>query len=271
MKTRNGFVSNSSSSSFVVAFPKKPKTVADVFKYMFNGKEGGVSIYDHPGLSYTQVSEILFNDLKHGNFKKAVLNDVVEEFSGRLHYYVSGSNVFWSGKTTDQYGGSWSDRLGRYCGNNKELLEQLRLVTIESEENDKKLREKESTILAKSGLKQPKYAYKGGKDPDTQKPYANREVKAMDDYHKAMDKFRETNKEFIDFTKAKHKIWNEKYAKSDELSHKIAEEDAQNFLNDHKGEFVFIISYSDNDGATGSTMEHGDIFMNVPCVRISHH
>lgn len=272
MKVRNGFISNSSSSSFVVAFPKKPKTVADVLKYMFEGKEGGVSVYDQRGLSYSQVSKILFNDLKHGNFKKATLKDVIEEFSGQLHYYTPGNNnVFWCGKINDEHGGAWSDRLGRYCGNNKKLLEQLRLATIESEEKDKELRKKEDSILAKSGLKQPKYAYRGGKDLYTQKPYTDQEVKATDDYHKAMDKFRESNKEFIAFDKERHKIWNGAHSKSHDLSYKIAEEDAKNFLDDHKGEFVFIISYSDNNGGDGCTMEHGNIFRNVPYVRISHH
>jgi len=35
MKIRNGFVSNSSSSSFVVAFPKEPKSVEDVKEMLF--------------------------------------------------------------------------------------------------------------------------------------------------------------------------------------------------------------------------------------------
>jgi hypothetical protein len=56
-----------------------------------------------------------------------------------------------------------------------------------------------------------------------------------------------------------------------ELQEKIAEEDAQNFLDDNKGKFIFIISYSDNDGTQGCTMEHGNIFRNVPHVRISQH
>lgn len=37
MKTRAGFVSNSSSSSFILVFDKKPESVADVFQVLFNG------------------------------------------------------------------------------------------------------------------------------------------------------------------------------------------------------------------------------------------
>ena len=36
MKTRNGFVSNSSSSSFVVAFPKRPESAEEVRKLLYD-------------------------------------------------------------------------------------------------------------------------------------------------------------------------------------------------------------------------------------------
>ena len=35
MKIRNGFISNSSSSNFIVAFPREPKTVEDVKEMVF--------------------------------------------------------------------------------------------------------------------------------------------------------------------------------------------------------------------------------------------
>ncbi len=38
MKIRNGFVSNSSSSSFIVAFPHKPEDIEDLKKMLFNDK-----------------------------------------------------------------------------------------------------------------------------------------------------------------------------------------------------------------------------------------
>lgn len=39
MKIRNGFVSNSSSSSFIVSFPKQPKSRKDVREMLFNKNE----------------------------------------------------------------------------------------------------------------------------------------------------------------------------------------------------------------------------------------
>lgn len=68
MKIRHGFISNSSSSSFVVAFPKVPTSINDVKEMLF-----GTDIwYDHPyadiykcdGYSVEQVAETVFNDIQ---------------------------------------------------------------------------------------------------------------------------------------------------------------------------------------------------------------
>ena len=56
------------------------------------------------------------------------------------------------------------------------------------------------------------------------------------------------------------------------LRGRIALEDAQNFLDDNKGKFIFIVEYSDNhNGPQGVIMEHGGIFEKVLTVCISHH
>ncbi len=46
MKIRNGFVSNSSSSSFVVAFPEKPKTEQELRDMMFPPATTEIQPYD---------------------------------------------------------------------------------------------------------------------------------------------------------------------------------------------------------------------------------
>ena len=71
MKRRHGFVSNSSSSSFIVAFPKVPKSAQEVHEMLF---PSGRKTFDHPysdnsttypdGYPTKQVAETVFNDIQ---------------------------------------------------------------------------------------------------------------------------------------------------------------------------------------------------------------
>lgn len=55
MKVRTGFVSNSSSSSFIVAFPHKPKDVNDVKKMLF----GKGQYYSYPYHDYKYPTSLV--------------------------------------------------------------------------------------------------------------------------------------------------------------------------------------------------------------------
>ena len=271
MKTRNGFVSNSSSSSFVVAFPNKPKNAEDILKFMFNGKEGELSVYDYDGLSYSQISDIIFNDIKKVNFKPATKENIIEVFSGRYRYHTE-SNTFWDGRINDEDGGAWHYHIGRYFGNNKDLMKKLKAAIMAEYELEKKNREEEKEILKRVGPR-PEYAYVGRINPYTNNPYTDEDKEVTDNrtYNKKLDDFMKRDKKFLAFRKkmsAEHSIY---WKKIRRLEEKIAEEDAKNFLGDNKDKFVFIVTYSDNDGQQGCTMEHGDIFINVPHVQISNH
>jgi len=76
MKIRNGFVSNSSSSSFVVSFPEKPKDVNDVKRMLFDADSKWFgNPYTHKKYSVEQVSGTVWNDLikqRPNSFKKIV-------------------------------------------------------------------------------------------------------------------------------------------------------------------------------------------------------
>ena len=54
MKIRQGFVSNSSSSSFIVAFPKKPESSDELKKMMFKDEEF------HEGYRTSTIAEAVF-------------------------------------------------------------------------------------------------------------------------------------------------------------------------------------------------------------------
>jgi len=68
MKTRSGFVSNSSSSSFVVAFKKKPDGSYALLDLLFNDKEGrqtGVrSPYGDEAVDALSAATIIWNQLE---------------------------------------------------------------------------------------------------------------------------------------------------------------------------------------------------------------
>lgn len=77
MKVRNGFVSNSSSSSFVVAFPKKPETAEDVKEMMF-GKQGW-----HYAGYYSDDGDVPTKDIADAVFREVD----GKESAGKLKVY----------------------------------------------------------------------------------------------------------------------------------------------------------------------------------------
>lgn len=84
MKIRQGFVSNSSSSSFVVAFPKKPQTVEDVKQMMFRDDSANkFRYYDYECLT-SQVVEQILKDIKKATIKNMVESLSHGWFNGRI-------------------------------------------------------------------------------------------------------------------------------------------------------------------------------------------
>lgn len=93
MKIRTGFVSNSSSSSFVVAFGTRPKNKAELMLMMFPDGEVLLQAYDDH-VAVESVVNTVWNDMK--DQKPMTFDEVVEEissgwFSGKPDYndYVS--------------------------------------------------------------------------------------------------------------------------------------------------------------------------------------
>lgn len=62
MKTRSGFVSNSSSSSFIVGFEKKPTTVSEMKQVVFGCQDSQSDFSDC--CSTLELSDILLRDIK---------------------------------------------------------------------------------------------------------------------------------------------------------------------------------------------------------------
>jgi len=74
MKIRSGFVSNSSSSSFIVGFPKLPSSPEELEKMMFD-ESGLVQPYDFSqGTPTIEIAKRVFSDMSKDNWKAARLN-----------------------------------------------------------------------------------------------------------------------------------------------------------------------------------------------------
>lgn len=89
MKTRSGFVSNSSSSSFIVAFPNDNTSNAEELRYMLFGDAHRVdddTVYGEERCFDTiDIAEIVLEDMYRGS---KTLDEVFESF----RYYLSDSD-----------------------------------------------------------------------------------------------------------------------------------------------------------------------------------
>jgi hypothetical protein len=64
MKIREGFVSNSSSSSFIVKFPREPKSVTEVSQILFGDATKYSSPYGDSMWDVEQVAKTVFDDIQ---------------------------------------------------------------------------------------------------------------------------------------------------------------------------------------------------------------
>lgn len=82
MKTRTGFVSNSSSSSFVVAFPHIPHNVDEVFDLLFDGAKNSSNIeYEFAQTIFAEIS----------NQTPLTMKEIIEEF--QAGYFIPTNDI----------------------------------------------------------------------------------------------------------------------------------------------------------------------------------
>ena len=273
MKKRQGFVSNSSSSSFIIVLPKVPKNKKDVKEMLFYGKDGGLSVYDMDGLSFDQISELVYNDVKRINPSNEDIEGLVNVFSSRYHYSPNDGHCHIFGLRSDEFGGQWYNESEEFWGTDQKLLFELRDFVIEETEKERVRREKLFRLDKKYCDKHPKpsYAYKSGNNPNTGKPYTKEEFEAYDTWSNTFEEFKKTNKEYQELSDENMDIARAKWKKEDELRNKVARKDVKAFVKKYKDQFIYLLSYGDEQGSVGCIMEHGNIFKNINHIRISNH
>jgi len=259
MKIRNGFVSNSSSSSFIVVFPKKPKSVNEVKKYLFGDEnsEGFLHYYDDKE-SHDRIAEQVFSDL---NEKSLTKNKVIKMFNSgwRYSYCVDGYN------TADIVDGKlvllskeWAGSGEPFFGNDKESMHELMKLEIDHDKKQNEYWDKHHRIQKrlKSTL---------GEEPDY------KDKKAYNAYNKKLQALEKKDKEWIEFKKNDNLFDNTYWNKRNELSAKCAKADVEEFMKETKGKYKCDFHYADEDGSFFALMEHGNIFKKLMHLRFSHH
>ena len=100
MKTRQSLVSNSSSSSFIVVFPKRPESVNDVQQCMFNMVDKTIKAeYSDYSRTSREICIDVFRDIEEKH-RCASQKDLLEEFRTLAHHeaYYAFENGRWSNR-----------------------------------------------------------------------------------------------------------------------------------------------------------------------------
>jgi hypothetical protein len=238
MKTRDGFVSNSSSSSFIVVFSRKPRSLKEVKKKLFNGMDGILNWYDDYEMSYDDIATRVYNDLIAT--RKLTKNQLHEQLNSIVHSYVRDIECFVTSTT--------------YNSNIPECQFDIKSDIIwdlcrEQFDIGQNIREKENEFRATHHLT---FFYS---DDD--------ETKARPDYDMIS----------TDRSNLQHELNIGRWDIAEKINQEIDKMTWQAvdiFMNDHQGWWYTELSYSDGDPG-GVLLEHGDIFRHIESLRISNH
>lgn len=235
MKRRKGFVANSSSSSFLVIFERKPKSVEEVREYLFPDKKWSDSFYAYDyETNIAAIVETVFLDTREQNGVN--LKGIKEEFGSGWNEFEENANPEDISKYHDleREEDSLSNKHWREYHRIREALE-IKVGKSIPDENS------------------PEYIkWNSSKDKESKKKIA------------LLNELKEEDKKYW---AENHRIYNER----DKLREKMAAKSGKVFYDKYKDKWIGRFSYSDNDGSFGVIMEHGGIFDNVEHVRFSHH
>ena len=212
MKIRKGFVSNSSSSSFIVGLPKKPDTVKELQNIMFGDFEFIEDSWGDEVYPTKKIAEDVFFDIK-------VAEDVE----------------------------TWHTPRG--------------IVTREQAEQE----------MEEWGLHPWSVSMRGGSSTHG---FNQGEIKGIfGENYKEVEEYKEWRKLWDEVDSINIKDMRASWDKEYELKDKANKIARDFFMNSRKDIFdapvVFITEYADDCGS--GFMEHGEIFRNLPHIRISKH
>ena len=250
MKIRRGFISNSSSSSFILLLKRKPKDVEDTLKLVYPMSfEEAIKYHIHYDYSEDTVlhapeaAKLIYDQLKEheeswgkkekGGYKSPTKIQRIGSFVHRDYYYCDKS---WRETPALE---SHIDEDDRHA-----------LVTASLDRNAK--HEAEMYLFHKYRDKYEKQLKEG--KPEKYTPDWNEVLTLM-----------RSNKDYAEAEKA------EKEASDtfEVLCNKVGEKIYRKWVK--AGYWIGVVSFGDENGAIGAIMEHGNAFNSIKYVRISEH
>jgi len=262
MKIRNGFVSNSSSSSFLIAFPSKPQSEQDLIDWMFDGDGEGM-VVGYTTLSKADAAERVFADISEQ--KRTVLPmEIVGLFSSR---YYSASNSY-----------NIENKETYYAVDCPQLVKEFVDLNMEKEN----IYNERIKAMEAAGVKFDEWFQNTNGYLPVSKKYDSLIKETVDEEEKT--KLFEEKNDWVTYLKErqiyvykKEKEYQKSfegqtdslYSKMGDITMRIAMNDALKFLQDNQGKFIVELNYGDDSG--DAVLEHGGIFENLPHVQVSMH
>lgn len=253
MKIRNGFVSNSSSSSFIVILPKFPQSSLEVKEMLF-GQEKEQGFTDGETFeSFDSLSEKVFKDIIIARIDPSrtdypcIVNRIslINIFSDSFYYYLDQREFRGIDEIVATINENHKDH-NKY----KRYLQAIKKLTIKIENMGNRY-EKNKAKLIKRYL--PHLSCQEIADFNLEKEYS----------------LVKTNKKYRGNQKRTYKREDLLFRRLEKVKRQVAKIFTDDFLIAHKDKFIFITNYGD-ELSENFFLENGMAFKNVEHIALNY-